>query len=98
MTGELLSATEGRNAKTLAEQRERGDGRRATSTCPGGTPPARVEAQRPRPVCSQTGLMCVFVITVTVQTPRDILFVSGNPPPPPPQQVVPHEVDGGLGG
>lgn len=36
----------------------------------------------------------IFVITVTVQTPLDILFVSG-PPLALPKQVVPHEVDCG---
>lgn len=38
----------------------------------------------------------VCVITVTVQTPLHILFVSGPPQPPPSmllKQVVPHEAD-----
>lgn len=39
--------------------------------------------------------VCVFLCTVTVQTPLDILFVSG-PPLSQPKQVVPHEADCGV--
>lgn len=39
--------------------------------------------------------VCIFVSTATVQTPLDILFVSG-PPLSQPKQVVPHEADCGA--
>lgn len=48
-------------------------------------------------LCPHITLSCIKVSlsTVTVQTPLDILFVSG-PPLSQPKQVVPHEADCGV--